>query len=43
MEDRFGVVSIAYNVHYPMNPEAVKAQGCDIVAALKEVNHSSEY
>ena len=43
MEDMFGDKGVLYNVHYPINPEAVKEKGCDFVAALRKVNQSDEY
>lgn len=43
LKDRFGSKSIAYNIHYPMDPEDVKERGCDYVAALKVTNRSYEY
>ena len=43
LADRFGDKSLLYNVHYPMDPEHVKAKGSDRVAALRQVKQSYEY
>ena len=43
LADKLGEKGIPYNVHYPMNPEAVKEKGCDYVAVLQKKKSSYEY